>query len=246
MINYKYSFTDALNNPSSTSTTTTTTTINSITGHHKRSNSIHLQHSPQQKQDCIFEGKLSQESSRSTLSDSFTSTITTTPQQQQQQQQHQQQQTTCFNRFQPRLSEPIIDLNKITEEYNNCQRRLSIASIKRANDSMINWCQFLQEDEDTRFYSQELNQDGLNSSSSLTNLPISSEILLDTFNEDNHNDGEEEEEEEEKNKRNLINSSDDEGFKKHNNIQLIRTLSRLTRKNSFSMIKSSRKSTTSA
>lgn len=137
-----------------------------------------------------------------------------------------------------RMSEPIIDLNKITEEYNNCQRRLSIASMKKANESLVHWCQFLQEEEDTRFYSQELNQDGLNSSSSVTNLPITSEILLESFNEHKDDDDNNKQEGEGEDKK-------EEMPRKHNNIQLIRNLSRITRKNSLSMIKSSRKSTAS-
>ena len=222
MINYKYSLTEALNNSSSS------TSI----GHHKRSNSVHLQQSsPQQQLHPIFERKNSQGSSVVSLSDrSITSPISslpTTPQD------HQNSTT-----IRQRMSEPIIDLNKITEEYNNCQRRLSIASMKKANESLVHWCQFLQEEEDTRFYSQELNQDGLNSSSSATNLPITSEILLESFNEHKDDDNNNKQEGEGEDKK-------EEMPRKHNNIQLIRTLSRITRKNSLSMLKSSRKSTAS-
>ena len=125
MINYKYSLTEALNNSSSSSSI----------GHHKRSNSVHLQQSsPQQQLHPTFERKNSQESSVVSLSDrSITSPISslpTTPQD--------HQNTT----IRQRMSEPIIDLNKITEEYNNCQRRLSIASMKKANESLVHWCQF--------------------------------------------------------------------------------------------------------
>jgi len=221
MINYKYSLTEALNNSSSSSSI----------GHHKRSNSVHLQQSsPQQQLHPTFERKNSQESSVVSLSDrSITSPISslpTTPQD--------HQNTT----IRQRMSEPIIDLNKITEEYNNCQRRLSIASMKKANESLVHWCQFLQEEEDTRFYSQELNQDGLNSSSSVTNLPITSEILLESFNEHKDDDDNNKQEGEGEDKK-------EEMPRKHNNIQLIRNLSRITRKNSLSMLKSSRKSTAS-
>ncbi|RCK65663.1 hypothetical protein Cantr_01122 [Candida viswanathii] len=228
MINYNYSISEALSkpasSPSSFSSASSAASASSIVGHHKRSNSVHLQHSPQQQHPPSFERKNSQESSVLSLSDrSITSpsSLPVTPQEGSRQ---------VSTVLQQRMSEPIIDLNKITEEYNNCQRRLSIASMKKANESLVHWCQFLQEEEDTRFYAQELNQNGINASSGLSSLPISSEILLEQFNE-NHEEKSEDE-------------CEDDVPKRHSN-QLIRTLSKLTRRNSSSTIKPCRKSTAS-
>ncbi|RCK66437.1 hypothetical protein Cantr_02169 [Candida viswanathii] len=237
MINYKYSISEVLSKPASSPSSSSSASSassaasassSSIVGHHKRSNSVHLQHSPQQQHPPSFERKNSQESSVLSFSDrSITSpsSLPVTPQEGSRQ---------VSTILQQRMSEPIIDLNKITEEYNNCQRRLSIASMKKANESLVHWRQFLQEDEDTRFYAQELNQNGINASSGLSSLPISSEILLEQFNE-NH---------EEKNEHEDDDECEDDVPKRHSN-QLMRTLSKLTRRNSLSMIKTSRKSTAS-
>ncbi|EMG47584.1 hypothetical protein G210_2014 [Candida maltosa Xu316] len=111
------------------------------------------------------------------------------------------------------LSEPCIDLDKITEEFQNRQRKLSIASAKIYDSkNLINWCQFLQEQEETTLYMKELNQN------SSFNLPISSEILLERYSlESDDDDGDN------------CNLESDEPKKTH----LFRRLSKFKRRNSL-------------
>ncbi|EGW29898.1 uncharacterized protein SPAPADRAFT_63515, partial [Spathaspora passalidarum NRRL Y-27907] len=91
----------------------------------------------------------------------------------------------------PRKRSIIIDLDKVTEEYKNCERRLSVASAKIQNKPVRNdqasGDTDGEVDEDGEFYMRELELS--------CQLPLSSELLLQSYckNEDgqHHSDDEE-------------------------------------------------------
>ncbi|RLV92942.1 hypothetical protein JA1_002860 [Spathaspora sp. JA1] len=158
MLNYNYSLNQAQSKTSFTSTSTpsqtptiTTTSPNSLSGPFINSNSPRLH---RRSNSVDFTNK----TSAASMNSNYTPPSSPTSM------------TRSSNATIGRKRSIIIDLDKVTEEYKNCERRLSVASVKQQpkrgeEDDEV--------DTDAEFYMRELELS--------CQLPLSSELLLQSY-----------------------------------------------------------------